>query len=102
MERGVNALLLSHHEDLLRAFKGTLEQLQIKTNIVRSYEHARSLLKQPNPPGLVFSDASCPGGAWSELVNLAGKSLAPVHTAIRLTNSMLFKNPSNLKVRRIV
>ena len=82
MKREVNALLLSHDEDLLRALKQTLETLEIKTSIDRSYEHARILLEQPNPPELVFSDASLSGGTWSEVVGLAAKFLTSVHAIV--------------------
>ena len=45
MEKEVTAMLVSNDEDLLRTIKQTLETLEIKIDIARSYEQARSLLE---------------------------------------------------------
>ena len=82
MQNRITALLVGLDENLLHALKQTLEQLGIETEIAQSIEQARTLLEQPNPPELVFSEVSLSDGTWSAVLNLAAKATVPVQVIV--------------------
>ncbi len=78
MREKISALLVHDQDDPFRALKLALESQGIQTRRVRSCNDAFSLLVQPDPPALVFTDTELPDGTWAEMLSLAVKACDPV------------------------
>ncbi len=77
MESRGTALLVSRDDDILKALERTLDQIGIDSAIARNCRHARTILEQPDPPELVFSDAILPDGTCAEVIDLAAQAAIP-------------------------
>ena len=78
MESGPAALLVSRDEETLLALKRSLEKLGMQIHVAQSCRQARTLLGQPNPPELVFSDPTLSDGTWADIVSSAAQASNPV------------------------
>ena len=82
MESGLAALLVSQDEESLLALKRSLERLGIQIQVAQSCRQAQSLLQQPNPPQLVFSEPTLSDGRWVDIVSSAAQASQPVHVIV--------------------
>lgn len=82
MESGSAALVVSQDEETLLALKRSLEKLGIQIHAAQSCRQARTLLEQPNPPELVFSDPTLSDGTWADIVSSAAQASNPVHVIV--------------------
>jgi DNA-binding NtrC family response regulator len=62
--------------------KQALEGRSIKVNWLRSCREALPLLRDADPPHLIFTEASLPDGTWSDIVKLALEALKPVKVIV--------------------
>lgn len=71
MKEEISALLLHQPTESQRLLKQALEGQSIKVNWLRNYREALPLLKEAEPPHLVFTEPSLPDGTWADVVKLA-------------------------------
>jgi DNA-binding NtrC family response regulator len=71
MSLQTRALLVYDLDDPVSALGPLLETQGIQTSRAQNCEQARQLLKDPEPPQLVFTDTNLPDGTWSDVLALA-------------------------------
>jgi DNA-binding NtrC family response regulator len=82
MKQEISALLLHQPTASQHRLRQALEEASIKVNWLRSYVEALPLLREANPPHLVFTEASLPDGTWTDVVKLALAALKPVKVIV--------------------
>lgn len=82
MKEEISALLLHQPTESQRVLKQALEDRSIKVNWLRNYREALPLLKEANPPHLVFTEPLLPDGTWADVVKLALGALKPVKVIV--------------------
>ena len=65
-----------------RLLKQALEGRSIKVNWLQNYRDALPLLREADPPHLVFTEALLPDGTWADVVKLALAALKPVKVIV--------------------
>lgn len=65
-----------------RLLKQALEGRSIKVNWLRNYREALPLLREAEPPHLVFAEALLPDGTWADVINLACQARKPVKVIV--------------------
>jgi DNA-binding NtrC family response regulator len=88
----ISALLLHQPTESQRLLKRALEGQSIKVHWLRNFGEALPLLRQPDPPHLVFTEASLPDGTWTDVVNFALEALKPMKVIVvsRLIDMKLY------------
>jgi DNA-binding NtrC family response regulator len=82
MKEEISALLLHQPTESQRLLKQALEDRSIKVNWLRNYREALPLLKEADPPHLVFTEPFLPDGTWADVVKLALEALKPVKVIV--------------------
>jgi len=82
MKEEISAILLHQPTESQRLLKQALEGGSIKVNWLRNYGEVLPLLREADPPHLVFTEASLPDGTWTDVVNLALEALKPVKVIV--------------------
>ena len=82
MRKEISALLLHQPTDSQRLLKQALEGRSIKVNWLQNYREALPLLREAEPPHLVFTEALLPDGTWADVVKLALAALKPVKVIV--------------------
>jgi DNA-binding NtrC family response regulator len=77
MKEEISAIILHQPTESQRLLKQALEDRSIKVNWLRNYGEALPLLREADPPHLVFTEASLPDGTWADVVKLALRLLSP-------------------------
>jgi DNA-binding NtrC family response regulator len=92
MREEISAILLHQATESQRRLKQALEERSIKVNWLRNYREALPLLREADPPHLVFTEANLPDGTWADVVKLALEALKPVRVIVvsRLINMRLY------------
>lgn len=92
MKEEISALLLHQPTQSQRVLKHALEGRSIKVNWLRYCREALPVLKEANPPHLVFTEALLPDGTWADVVKLALAALKPVKVIVvsRLIDMKLY------------
>jgi DNA-binding NtrC family response regulator len=92
MTEKVNALLVHHRSETLKALQGALERQGMQITEVESRAHAKRLLGGLNPVPLVFTDTQLPDGTWADVVALAAKAAQPVNVIVvaRVVNTRFY------------
>jgi DNA-binding NtrC family response regulator len=92
MKEEISAILLYQPTELQRRLKQALEERSIKVNWLRNFGEALPLLREADPPHLVFTEASLPDATWTDVVNLALEALKPVKVIVvsRLIDMRLY------------
>jgi DNA-binding NtrC family response regulator len=92
MKEEISAILLHQPTESQRQLKQTLENRSVKVSWLRNLGEALPLLKDANPPHLVFTEASLPDGTWTDVVKLALAALKPVKVIVvsRLIDMRLY------------
>jgi DNA-binding NtrC family response regulator len=92
MKEEISAILLHQPTESQRQLKQALEERSIKVNWLRNYGEALPLLREADPPHLVFTEASLPDGTWADIAKLALEALKPVKVIVvsRLINMRLY------------
>ncbi len=92
MKERISALLLHQSAESQRLLKQSLEGRSIKVNWLKTCEEALPLLREANPPHLVFTEALLPDGNWADVVKLALGALKPVKVIVvsRLVDIKLY------------
>lgn len=81
MRRKIWALLVSGHAGDLTSLRRVLEQL-VRISDAPSCQHAARYLAKPNPPHLVFTEATLPDGTWIDILKLAAAASRPVNVIV--------------------
>jgi pilus assembly protein CpaE len=76
------ALLLHSREEPLRSLKPALEKLSISSVRARSCGEALKILKQANPPHIIFTDLTASDSTWAEALGLPARSPVPVNLIV--------------------
>jgi DNA-binding NtrC family response regulator len=82
MKEEISALLLHQPTESQRVLKQALEARSIKVNWLRYYREALPLLREADPPHLVFTEALLPDGTWADVVKLPLEALKPVKVIV--------------------
>lgn len=82
MREEISALLLHQPTEAQRLLKQALEGRSIKVNWLRNYREALPLLREADPPHIVFTEVVLPDGNWTDVVNLALEALKPVKVIV--------------------
>ena len=82
MKKEISALLLHQPTESQRVLKQALEDRSINVNWLRSCREALPLLREADPPHLVFTEALLPDGTWADIVKLAVEALKPVKVIV--------------------
>jgi DNA-binding NtrC family response regulator len=82
MKAQISALLLHQSTESQRMLKCALEGRSIKVNWMRYCQEALPLLRDVDPPHLVFTEALLPDGTWTDVVKLALEALKPVKVIV--------------------
>ena len=92
MMEGISAILLHQPTESQRLLKQALEGRSIKVKWLTNYSEVLPLLRLPDPPHLVFTEASLPDGTWTDVVKLALEALKPVRVIVvsRLIDMKLY------------
>jgi DNA-binding NtrC family response regulator len=92
MKEEISALLLHQPTESQRVLKQALEGRSIKVNWLRNCGEALPLLREADPPHLVFTEALLPDGNWADVVKLALEALKPVKVIVvsRLVDIRLY------------
>ena len=92
MREEISAVLLHQPAESQRLLKQALEGRSIKVNWLQNYREAPPLLREADPPHLVFTEALLPVGTWTDVVKLALEALKPVKVMVvsRLVDIRLY------------
>jgi DNA-binding NtrC family response regulator len=92
MNQEISALLLHQPTESQRLLKKALEGQSIQVHWLRNFGEALPLLRQADPPHLVFTEASLPDGTWTDVVKFALEALKPVKVIVvsRLIDMKLY------------
>jgi DNA-binding NtrC family response regulator len=92
MKEKISALLLHQSTESQRLLKQSLEGRSIKVNWLKTCKEALPLLREADPPHLVFTEALLPDGNWADIVKLALAALKPVKVIVvsRLVDIKLY------------
>ena len=82
MKEEISALLLHRPTESQRVLKQALEGRSVKVNWLRYCRDALPLLREADPPHLVFTEAVLPDGTWADVVKLALAALKPVKVIV--------------------
>ena len=82
MAAQISALLLHQSTESQRTLKCALEGRSIKVNWLSYCREALPLLRDVDPPHLVFTEALLPDGTWTDVVKLALEALKPVKVIV--------------------
>jgi DNA-binding NtrC family response regulator len=82
MQEEISAVLLHKPTESQRVLKQALEGRAIKVNWLQNYREALPLLREADPPHLVFTEALLPDGNWADVVKLALKAIKPVKVIV--------------------
>jgi DNA-binding NtrC family response regulator len=82
MKQKISALLLHQPTESQRLLKQALEGRSIKVNWLKNLGEALPLLREADPPHLVFTEASLPDGTWADVIKLALEALKPVKVIV--------------------
>ena len=82
MKEEISALLLHQPTESQRVLQRALEGRSIQVNWLRYYREALPLLREADPPHLIFTEASLPDGKWTDVVKLALEALKPVKVIV--------------------
>ena len=82
MREEISAVLLHQPAESQRLLKRALEGRSIKVNWLQNYREALPLLREADPPHLVFTEALLPDGTWADVVKLALEALKPVKVIV--------------------
>lgn len=88
----IRALVLHHEPDTLPDLQPALEGQSIVARRATSCGETLDLLRGPNPPHLVFTEAQLPDGTWQDVLRLAEESAAAVSVIVvsRLVDVRLY------------
>jgi DNA-binding NtrC family response regulator len=92
MREEISAVLLHRPTESQRLLKQALEGRSIKVNWLQNYREALPVLREADPPHLVFTEALLPDGTWADVVKLALEALKPVKVIVvsRLVDIRLY------------
>jgi DNA-binding NtrC family response regulator len=92
MREEISAVLLHRPAESQRLLKQALEDRSIKVNWLQNYREALPVLREADPPHLVFTEALLPDGTWADVVKLALEALKPVKVIVvsRLVDLRLY------------
>ena len=92
MKQAISALLLHQSTESQRVLKHALEGRSVKVNWLRYCREALPVLREADPPHLVFTEALLPDGTWTDVVKLALAALQPVKVIVvsRLIDMRLY------------
>jgi DNA-binding NtrC family response regulator len=82
MKEEISALLLHQSTESQRLLKQSLEGRSIKVSWLKTCGEALSLLREADPPLLVFTEALLPDGNWLDVIKLALEALKPVKVIV--------------------
>jgi DNA-binding NtrC family response regulator len=82
MGEQVRALLLHSRRDPLRTLRHALDSQGVKTLPARNCAQALRLLRDSDPPQLLFTDTQLPDGNWAEAIRIARKAAEPVNVIV--------------------
>jgi DNA-binding NtrC family response regulator len=82
MREEISAVLLHQPAESQRLLKQALEGRSIKVNWLQNCREALPLLREADPPHLVFTEALLPDGTWADVVKLALEALKPVKVIV--------------------
>lgn len=82
MREEISAVLLHQPAESQRLLKQALEGRSIKVNWLQNCREALPLLREADPPHLVFTEALLPDGNWADVVKLALEALKPVKVIV--------------------
>jgi DNA-binding NtrC family response regulator len=92
MREEISAVLLHHPAESQRLLKQALEGRSVKVKWLQNYREALPLLREADPPHLVFTEALLPDGNWKDVVKLSLEALKPVKVIVvsRLVDIKLY------------
>ena len=92
MKEKISALLLHQSTESQRLLKQSLEGRSIKVNWLKTCGEALPVLREADPPHLVFTEALLPDGNWVDVIKLALEALKPVKVIVvsRLADIKLY------------
>ncbi len=82
MKEEISAVLLHQPAESQRVLMQALEGRSIKVNWLQNYREALPLLREADPPHLVFTEALLPDGNWTDVVKLSLEALKPVKVIV--------------------
>lgn len=82
MRDKVSALLVHLEDQRFEGLQSALRRLSVGTASAGTNEEARQWLDGPDPPDLIFTDATLPDGTWMDVVSAAQKPSAAVKVVI--------------------
>jgi DNA-binding NtrC family response regulator len=97
MREEISAVLLHQPTESQRLLKQALEGRSIKVNWLQNCREALPVLREADPPHLVFTEALLPDGTWADVVKLALEALKPVKVIVvsRLIDVALYLKTIN-------
>ena len=92
MKEAISALLLHRPTESQRVLKQALEGRSIRINWLRNCAEAFPVLRETDPPHLIFTELLLPDGTWADVVKLALEALKPVNVIVvsRLVDMRLY------------
>jgi DNA-binding NtrC family response regulator len=82
MREEISAVLLHQPTESQRVLKQALEGLSVKVNWLQNCREALPVLREADPPHLIFTEALLPDGTWADVVKLALEALKPVKVIV--------------------
>ena len=82
MEHPVTALLVFTRPETLHQLKVALAHSRVASSTVRTCGEAALHLWRLDPPHLVFTDTQLEDAAWTDVLRLAARALAPVNVIV--------------------
>ena len=82
MAEEIRALLVHDNPETFRALRPALESQAVRTVRARNCREIARLLKSPNPPQLIFTEAQLPDGTWQDIVRLVEGSGSPINVIV--------------------
>jgi DNA-binding NtrC family response regulator len=82
MGEEIRALLLFSRRDPLRTLRHALDSQGVRTVQARNCAEAARLLRDSEPPHLLFTDTQLPDGNWADAIRIAQKAADPVNVLV--------------------
>jgi|SRR5690242_6733374 len=92
MKNRIRVLLVHDEDDPMKELNALLKRQGLETFRLRGCAGVETVMADPEPPHLIFTDAALPDGTWADVKNMAARThwAVPVIVVSRLVNLPLY------------